>query len=679
MRRILFVLVPSVLFAQSLPEKTRQAILTAQDLRDARQLSAFLADGNAEVRSLAARSCGSVQDTVHLELLLRLLSDKDKNVRLHAAFALGQMNFVMDSMQRGIVSQALLKRLGIEENRVVLAQVLEALGKVGDEYSLNVMVGSGETFGVASLKCEAALAVGRYAYRGIRSKTATAFAVGVLTTLRVPDVWKAAYALMRINDASLLTKHTEEILSFTSHANADVRMFIATALAPLASSRKPANALLSLCMSDSDWRVRVNALKAIAKAETTFYPRMIPQLLRLLDDPNEHVRLATASCLADLKLRRSSLQRECREALMRILHGGADRSAMLKKQAAVALARMLGPAGYSPVLEEHRAGNLTDNAVVSALAYIPTRAAMETLVRFVETGGNRIRREALEAIVMLAKTAPEDSGLVEHAMPAVLQSLESDDMPVIVTAASALEDSVFRDERAVPALTAALRRLKSPQESEAMIAVIQSLGSLHAAAGIAPLESKLNDPDHAVAREASRALERITGKSYNHLLKLPARPSHTNFDWELLDRIRQNPVVNVQTTKGAFTVLLLPEEAPFTCISFVSLAQKHFYDSLVFHRVVPNFVIQGGDPRGDGWGGPGYAIRSEFGLQHYRRGMVGVASSGKDTEGSQWFVTHCNTPHLDGRYTIFGEVLSGMDVVDKIQVGDRIVAITLGR
>jgi peptidylprolyl isomerase len=100
--------------------------------------------------------------------------------------------------------------------------------------------------------------------------------------------------------------------------------------------------------------------------------------------------------------------------------------------------------------------------------------------------------------------------------------------------------------------------------------------------------------------------------------------------------------------------------------------QRGFYRGLPFHRVVPNFVIQGGDPRGDGWGGPGFSIRSEFSPLTYETGMLGVASAGKDTEGSQFFITQSPQPHLDGRYTIFGKVVTGMDVVDKIQVDDHI-------
>ena len=116
---------------------------------------------------------------------------------------------------------------------------------------------------------------------------------------------------------------------------------------------------------------------------------------------------------------------------------------------------------------------------------------------------------------------------------------------------------------------------------------------------------------------------------------------------------------------------------PRGVLNFVELVEQGFFDKLSFHRVVPNFVIQGGDPRGDSWGSPGYAIRSEFNMQPYLRGTVGMASAGKDTEGCQFFITHSPQPHLDGRYTVFGQVTAGMDIVDAIQEGEvmEVVAI----
>lgn len=112
-----------------------------------------------------------------------------------------------------------------------------------------------------------------------------------------------------------------------------------------------------------------------------------------------------------------------------------------------------------------------------------------------------------------------------------------------------------------------------------------------------------------------------------------------------------------------------------TCLNFLQLAGQGFYDGLVFHRVVPDFVVQGGDPRGDGVGGPGYSIRDEMNLLRYRRGVLGMALSGPDTGGSQFFITLSPQPHLDGGYTAFGEVVAGDGVLDRIVQGDRIVRV----
>jgi cyclophilin family peptidyl-prolyl cis-trans isomerase len=119
------------------------------------------------------------------------------------------------------------------------------------------------------------------------------------------------------------------------------------------------------------------------------------------------------------------------------------------------------------------------------------------------------------------------------------------------------------------------------------------------------------------------------------------------------------------------------EEAPGSVANFVELVSKKYFNDKFFHRVVPNFVIQTGCNRGDGFGSEDYSMRSEFSTRRYKEGSVGMASAGKDTEGTQWFITHSPTPHLNGRYTIFAEVVAGMEVVHAIQVGDQIKTISL--
>ncbi len=133
----------------------------------------------------------------------------------------------------------------------------------------------------------------------------------------------------------------------------------------------------------------------------------------------------------------------------------------------------------------------------------------------------------------------------------------------------------------------------------------------------------------------------------------------------------------IDTAHGAIILDLFPKEAPLNVLNFLELARDGYFDGTRFHRVVPGFVLQGGDSQGDGWGGPGYAIRCENSRLQYDRGMVGMALSGKDTGGSQFFITLAPQPHLDGRYTIFGRVAEGMDVVDRIRRGERITTVRM--
>jgi peptidyl-prolyl cis-trans isomerase B (cyclophilin B) len=137
------------------------------------------------------------------------------------------------------------------------------------------------------------------------------------------------------------------------------------------------------------------------------------------------------------------------------------------------------------------------------------------------------------------------------------------------------------------------------------------------------------------------------------------------------------PIARIETDRGTIELVLFPADAPVTVHNFVSLAKRGYFDGQQFHRVVPNFVIQAGDPRGDGNGGPGYAIRDELNPHRYLRGTLGMALSGPNTGGSQFFVTHSPQPHLDGGYTVFGQLRDGGEVLDRIVQGDRIVRITI--
>ena len=133
------------------------------------------------------------------------------------------------------------------------------------------------------------------------------------------------------------------------------------------------------------------------------------------------------------------------------------------------------------------------------------------------------------------------------------------------------------------------------------------------------------------------------------------------------------------TTKGDIRITLFPSEAPLTVSNFVNLVQRGYYDGLTFHRVIPDFMIQGGDPTGSGRGGPGYNFADEFSQsrRHDSAGMLSMANAGPGTNGSQFFITHGPTPHLDGKHSVFGKVSSGQDVVNAIAQGDTMTKVTI--
>jgi len=141
--------------------------------------------------------------------------------------------------------------------------------------------------------------------------------------------------------------------------------------------------------------------------------------------------------------------------------------------------------------------------------------------------------------------------------------------------------------------------------------------------------------------------------------------------------VAEKLTVEIETTKGNIEVELTPDKTPITVANFVNLAQKGFYNGVKFHRVIPDFMVQGGDPTGTGRGGPGYNFQDEFdpSLKHDKPGILSMANAGPGTNGSQFFITHVPTPWLDGKHSVFGRVLKGQDVVNSIQQGDSIKSI----
>ncbi len=185
------------------------------------------------------------------------------------------------------------------------------------------------------------------------------------------------------------------------------------------------------------------------------------------------------------------------------------------------------------------------------------------------------------------------------------------------------------------------------------------------------------DNEYIVRKDAAEVYKSVLGENRSDIIRQPKTRISTSEIYRAIKKYKTNPYAVILTNKGEFEMELYFDIAPLTVLNFIDLADKSFYEGLSFHRVIPNFVVQGGDPEGTGWGGPGYMIRCEYSPENYISGTVGIATSGKDTGGSQFFITLSPQPHLEGRYTVFGQVISGMDVVNQLVVGDNILEISI--
>jgi cyclophilin family peptidyl-prolyl cis-trans isomerase len=293
-------------------------------------------------------------------------------------------------------------------------------------------------------------------------------------------------------------------------------------------------------------------------------------------------------------------------------------------------------------------------------------------------GDPRVRQSALGAIAAFLDSAAARAAR----RTTVLASLEDPDFFVRATALLALADSARARE--VPAVIRSYGLAGADSGNDARIAAIRYVAN-------AWRRDSANFPDSV--RRSIAALP----ASDDPLVRAEAKGIPLFDSWPGTEGVRRDsswyesivrdvvaPALRgrpararIETARGSITLELLGEDAPLTVANFERLANAGYYRNVRFHRVVPNFVAQDGDPRGDGNGGPGYAIRDELNVRRYSRGAVGMALSGPDTGGSQYFLTLSPQPHLDARYTIFARVIGGEAAMDALVQGDSIENIVI--
>jgi cyclophilin family peptidyl-prolyl cis-trans isomerase/HEAT repeat protein len=622
-------------------------------------LRALVTDGDSAVRWRAALAVGRVGLPEGVDVLAPLLTDEDSDVRATTAFALGLLG-------RDAAEMPLRAALADPE-ALVRGRAAEALGLVAtltggprDAWTesatavADAFVGCGPVIAALAPDDEGPLSVDAEACR---------LALFALVRLRhydslarvalgpdgqpVSQWWPVAFALQRIGDPRA-ARALEPLLRSSG--------VYTTAFALRALAREPVALAVAqrFAVDDSaDARLRVTAIRALGRPNA---PAAVDTLLTVLGTRG----LSTTLTLEVLTAMAASGDRRAFEVMVdRLTHRVPQ-----VRAAAIAAAARLDPDAFLLVISSlppDREWSVRA-ALARALGGLEPDRVRRAITDLVDDPDQRVRGPALGA---LRRIGAPDLGA------RLVSALSEPDYVLRATAARLVGE--VKPAGALAALVEAYERGLSDAAIDARAAALEAAVAIGGDDAEALLVRALDDRDWAV---------RVRAAALSDGRHVPTRPAPLRhapefFESAALLHPQFSPVALIETRHGVIEIELNVVEAPLTTSNFIDLARAGFFNGLRLHRVVPNFVAQTGDPRGDGEGGPGYNIVDELSPLPYTRGTVGMALSWADTGGSQFFVTHSPQPHLDGRYTVFGRVVKGMDAVDRLGPDDVIERIRI--
>lgn len=629
-------------------DPVRRDIYDLQNQRDTAGLIPYLSRNEPKYRRAAAIALASVQAPDSVNPLANALTDSDQSVREAAAYALGQT-------RSRLAAPLLVEAFKKESSPPVKTAILEALGKCGSEQELTFVIAlepgqDNTTQAVNTGRAWALYRFGLQSPRPVVSTQGTALAVDLLAAEYGQETnFIAAHYLARTRDIDLKPFQDKLLDALTRIRHLNTRMALAAALGKADTPTVLERLKMLFSGQNEDYRVKVNALRSMSRFQ---YDDVKDIFFNALDSDSNQVAVQAseffvgygkeaganryfevAKQLTPWRVRSNMLE----AALKSLPAGDSKNRRQVSDFASAALLKTANPyekAWLFNVLAWDMQNymfirnQIFDNPGKEVVTGSYGIAALSTMYG-----------KAVKAGTADEKLADEFSGIFKRA-------IASGDPSMISVAAAAFRNPDMKFKPVVKDtgfLTQALEKCQLPQDIEPWLELKKTIAYFNA--GPAQPQDAVADPPMK-----NRAV-----------------------DWQLVQSIAPDHKVRIKTSRGDIVVQLNVDESPGSVCNFIRLIREGYYQKSVFHRVVPNFVIQDGCPRGDGWGGPAYTIGSEFGPLYYQEGSVGMASAGKDTEGSQWFITHSPTPHLDGRYTIFARVIEGMDTVHHIQVGDRVL------
>lgn len=657
-----------------------ESIAAAEDLRlpDAAPIQRALASSAPTLRARAARALGRIQDPASAPVLAEMATgDASPDVRRAALFALGQLGLAEGAAAPPEAVRAVRRVIdagGEGDAAPLLPWAVQALGKLAP---------MDKSDGAA----EALTPLLRHADAEVRREAAYA-----LFRLRFVPVWRRQAE----EPPALPKRSVDALLAAFDDPEAEVRRAAVYSFSRYGEPR--AVAALTGRLGDSDEWTRLFAVRSLARAlaEGTPEPSTVSAVVGTLGDESHHVRAEAVAATAALGAAdrlppglakdpsfhvRAALARALEQeesdaglALLRTLE--SDLSPTVRTTAIEALAGRLGAAYEEALLDYLVTPDQPKRAQQAGAGpgrgWLIRAAATRAATRLGEDGRPLIHQAMSDTDARVRAAAVTALGLLPGDGKELGKALTDPDVGVRGAAVGAVagRDDLPR----LSMLTGAYLGSLGPEWVEIREGIVDAVGDLEEGDEVNKLLTTIAARDTApsVRRRAAVALAG-RGIEAPDAAEAPA-PEPSPF---LGRTFVYDPVVTLVTERGTLRIRLFASEAPVHVASFASLVEKGYYEGLIFHRVVTNFVIQGGDPRGDGTGGPGYSLRDEINPVPFRAGTVGMPKAGKDTGGGQIFIDHIPTPHLDGNYTVFGEVIDGMDVLDAIEVGDRILSATM--
>ncbi len=614
------------------------------DERNAEILIEYLQNESDEIREYACLLFGSMNSKEAIEPLFKILkSDKVANVRKAAAFALGQY-------QKETIGDSLYQCFQVEENSSVKNELLIAIGKCdGAEILLKNKKEIDSDFNESLAEA---------LFYSIRKHPEQSNIVPLLTELVTIDGECRFYAASALSKAKAdISSSHDKIKSIISdESNVSTRSVLIKCIA--ISGENDFVFIDNLFKSEKEYLCRLSILRGISSWKSSSALKLIQQAL---SDEHPHIRETAAEYLLnhenDISL---DLLKKC------VSVEKSPRTKYYEYEYLLSKSNSVESSEISKVLKRNYAAE-KDEYVRGYI--VKSLSADFTNLRFLEeecfnTSSILIREFCFEALLKIrsSKRFPEYAAnwekatstqtLEEHFKEVILDCIATYDVSLVALGAAYLRDTTLLGASKsilpipyddVKFLDDAMTKMRLPRDIESYTELLKTLRFLE-----------------------GKSVEGDLKPDFNHPI-----------DWDLVERIPVDQHIAIVTEFGSIEAELWVNDAPGTVANFVKLIQDQFYTNKRLHRVVPGFVIQDGCPRGDGFGSTMQTIRSEFTHRKFDEGVLGMASAGPDTESCQWFITHTRTPHLNGRYTAFGKVTKGMDIVHQLEIGAKILRIEL--